>query len=1858
MRYLTIASLFVASSLHGQVYEHVHRFDYFSVEKLDAYPAGELVLGDDGCLYGTTQGAIDDAGTVYKITTTGAVTNLIGFPSADEGSPETGSGSRAALAKGGDGNFYGTNAYGGIHNRGTIYRISPNGGFTKLVDFTGIGGIAKGSSPETELLAGADGYFYGTTTSGGASDLGVIFRMSPTGAMTTLVEFTGTSGTKKGDRPRGGLAQAPNGTLFGTTTLGGTQNLGTLFKVDPDGGNFQTLVEFTGTTGPHKGSSPEARLTMDTHGVLWGSTSRGGATDLGTIFNITQAGVLDTVVEFTGATGSHPGGDPDEALLLDGDGNFYGTSGSSVFKMKPDGTMLLNVELDPAIGYNPTSLTFGGDGFLYGVCRESESPWGSIFRFAPDGTVTFLVEADDSSGTAGIGEITSLVNGGDGSIYGTTSQGGNAARGSVFRLTGGGTQTNLLEFAGSTSRDKAKTRLGTGPTSLLRSSDGNFYGVTTRGGLSDAGTVFRMAPGGAHEVIHDFSENSAMDGRWPTNLVLGPGGVLFGTTSGSPDVVFKVTPTGDFTELFTFTGIEGSHPGSSPNRPFLASDGNFYGTTETGGIHNRGVVYRITPLGDYTLLHEFTPDFYTSTVDWQNVPITNQYFYNPFTITFKLTPDASNMNGVTGLSATAASDYTHLACIVRLNPSGFFDVRKGGAYASDTAIGYSAGNTYSISMTISLQDRTYSVSVDGTPIASNYPFRTEQSFINSLSYLALRNESNTTPGTHTVSDISLQTNRRGPKGVLAQGTDGKLYGTIAGQGDSEKGRLFRITPSPQVQFEELGSFTGSVGGANPSDLYAQPDGTFVGIVGDGGGAYGNGCVFRATTSGALSNFVSIPAVVSGDPLPFLVGTDDGLIYGATLSNSIFRVVTQGPPIIHEPDSIPEFAVGSLSLYGKFTARSPVASVVVDYGPSATPIPSGGPFPQSKSLGTVNGFFASSLGTTLDNLLPGKTYYWQFRVTNGTQTTLGPVRSFVTTGRPQATLLEATNVGPASATLNGEVNASNAATVVYFDYKKTPDLDNSPETISVEVVDGSTDEPVNANLLGLDGGTTYYYRIRATNPLGTVTAGTGSFTTIAAPVPNIDSATALSTTKAKLFGSVNPKGSSADVYFEYRVKPADENVPWTNFERPRATPSTVTGNEPVTVSKELTGLIPGTTYEYRVYADGPAGKVSSTTGTFTLSILSGLLRDIADPAPDASNSLTVNFVPAGLGAWRFRHEPGWRASGETATHLTGGERDIEFLPVPGFTRPPDETIGLFDGGGLTLQRSYTATGGGGQGDIIVHLKPDSLASTEVPETSRAQWRFVGETTWRNTATLPVPAAAGTPRIECKPLAGSGYVAPPIATIAMGSDDHLEVTLTYVQPFTGMTPVTFADITSDEDPRYANLGQIRNWAATGTGFAARRRVVVTAAHMVFDDRIMAFIPEVEWLHQRHAGEHDPVPQLPRGYLVLEGYADQREADPSAPGDSNSDTRNLDAAVLYFQQDAARGGYGGFLASEGGDANEFLTSDAEKFLAGYPVDRVPAANQGKLHASSIFTGDLEQAPGEIWTTPHVIGADGCSGGPLFVKHRISDQEEVFFPAAIYLGGGGDSVFRAIDRELADLILQAEQRSTGGGNSGNYGLTQTTIANLSNSSAPSTITVVIEPEAARNSLKAGWKLTYPDERVSGKIGSGIPIGNLPAGSYLIQMLTIPEFRTPDPLPTIQVTSGTSRTYTYTYAPKSLATIEDWRQAHFNSRENQGVGADSADPDHDGRPNIDEYAASTNPNINSDFFRALSCSRGPTTFTVTVFGKQNRRYTLERRNPSTGDWSAVLPATSPLASDNPALQLIDPSPPSGIGLYRVVASP
>jgi uncharacterized repeat protein (TIGR03803 family) len=382
------------------------------------------------------------------------LTPLHGFT----GSPNDGS-NWSTVTQGSDGNFYGTAATGGPFNPacstnltgcGLLFKMTPSGALTVLYTFTGTTADhnALPIYPYAALLQASDGNFYGTTAAAGS-----VFRMTPSGNVTHLTYLGGGSSGK--------LIQASDGNLYGTTAFGGAgtcsedraatckraEGSGTVFRVST-GGALATLHVFTGGAD---GSQPYSGVIQGSDGNLYGVAQNGGA-GFGTVFRVGLDGSFATLHTFSGGA---DGASPYAQLVQGSDGNLYGST-------------------------------------VFGASANA----GTVFRIAPSGAFTTLhtftgFSVPDEAPRPGVAldgayPAAPLVQAPDGSIIGVTGGGGPRSGGTAFKITPSGAYSQVAIFAGNAE--------GSSPIWLIRGNDGNYYGNCQYGGVRNMGAIFRMSP--------------------------------------------------------------------------------------------------------------------------------------------------------------------------------------------------------------------------------------------------------------------------------------------------------------------------------------------------------------------------------------------------------------------------------------------------------------------------------------------------------------------------------------------------------------------------------------------------------------------------------------------------------------------------------------------------------------------------------------------------------------------------------------------------------------------------------------------------------------------------------------------------------------------------------------------------------------------------------------------------------------------------------------------------------------------------------------------------------------------------------------------------------------------------------------------------------------------------------------------------------------------------------------------------------------------------------------------------------------------------------------------------------------------
>jgi uncharacterized repeat protein (TIGR03803 family) len=472
--------------------------------------------------------------------------------------------------------------------------------FAAIASFDG----TNGGAPQGDLIQGTNGSFYGTTLYNGANGGGTVFKISTAGKLKTIYNFCTQPGCADGQTATAGLVQAPDGKFYGTTQFGGAHNAGTVFQVTA-AGKLANLYNFCSQVNCTDGAYPVGSLVQGADGNLYGASNAGGITGgacgsngCGTIFKITSAGMLTTLYAFCSKPNCTDGEIPVAGLVQGTDGNFYGTTAYSsntspsgtVFAITPAGKLTTLYQFcsqsNCADGSAPFGrLVQGVDGNFYGTTSQSGMPncgvfglgCGTVFKITPKGALTTLHTFD---GTDGAYEWAGLAQGTDGNFYGATYYGGllscTGGCGTIYKITSSGVLTTLYEFCSQTNCPDGDEPI----SSLMQSTNGNFYGTTYTGGTENftctfgCGTVFRLGMG-----LGPFVETEPTSGKVGTKVV-----ILGNSLKGATSVSFNGTAA---TFKASATQIKTTVPSG-------ATTGTVTVVTPSGTLKSN-VAFRVTP---------------------------------------------------------------------------------------------------------------------------------------------------------------------------------------------------------------------------------------------------------------------------------------------------------------------------------------------------------------------------------------------------------------------------------------------------------------------------------------------------------------------------------------------------------------------------------------------------------------------------------------------------------------------------------------------------------------------------------------------------------------------------------------------------------------------------------------------------------------------------------------------------------------------------------------------------------------------------------------------------------------------------------------------------------------------------------------------------------------------------------------------------------------------------------------------------------------------------------------------------------------------------------------------------------------
>lgn len=689
-----------------------------------------------------------------------------------------------------NGAFYGTTYAGGSGNAGVVWRVDKFGHQTILHAFTG---GTDGGDPWGALLCDAAGDVYGTTAGGGSAGAGTVFKVDRHGHEIVLYSFTGGA---DGGNPFYGLVQDSAGNFYGTADSGGAYGAGVVFKLDTTG-HETVLYSFTG--GPD-GGSPN-NVIRDPLGNIYGTTYFGGTSGVGVVFKLDRHGNETVMYSFTGGA---DGGYPYAGVVEDWAGNLYGTAnggGASgwgvVFKLDSSGneSALYSFSGGSDGGAPSAGVTLDFLGNLYGTTTFGGSAGAGVV-FKLDGRGNESVLYSFTGGTDGGYPEAGVVRDFFGNLYGNTSNGGASGLGALFKLDRANRESGLYGFPATD---------GSNPQSgVVQDAAGNLYGATNGGGLRGAGTIYKMDATGHYSTLYTFT--GGVDGGNPFGgVILGSDGNLYGVAGGAgaygTGLLFKMDSSGNETIVYTFTG---GADGAYPNGVVMDAAGNLYGTTADGGSAGLGVVFKVDPSGHETVLHTFTgPD--------------GKYPYAGVVL-----DSAGNLYGSTFYGGQGSG------VVYKIDTGGNYTILHNFTFGAD------GGDPWG-DLILDSSGNLYGTTWSGGPPSGDFPgvvFKIDPSLNFSVLY--------------TFTGFS---DGGGPRANLVLDSSGNLYGTteyggIGGCPYFGCGILFELNPGGQQTV--LYSFSGGSDGSEPgTGLIRDAAGNLYGTT-YYGGTSGAGVVFKVT----------------------------------------------------------------------------------------------------------------------------------------------------------------------------------------------------------------------------------------------------------------------------------------------------------------------------------------------------------------------------------------------------------------------------------------------------------------------------------------------------------------------------------------------------------------------------------------------------------------------------------------------------------------------------------------------------------------------------------------------------------------------------------------------------------------------------------------------------------------------------------------------------------------------------------------------------------------------------------------------------------------------------------------------------
>ena len=800
------------------------------------------------------------------------------------------------------------------------------------------------------------------------------------------------------------------------------------------------------------GQQPMAALLDGGDGWMYGTAASGGKGLAGTAFRAKRTGEAEVLGNFDGVNGLAP----QSALVGSAAGGIYGTTTGNgagvkgtVFRVLPAGGIVKVADFNGVNGRAPSGgLTVGPDGLLYGVAsRGGTADRGTLFRVTALGAIEKLV---DFTGPNGAIPLAALTLGTDGVFYGVTSSGGTANTGLAFSYDKVNGLLPLASFTGP---------VGMWPQgALLEGAPGVFYGTCYAGGANGLGTVFKLGSGqvenpgllGGLTLLASFTN---LVGQGPIGpLARGADGAFYGTaytSVGNYGAVFKATDGGALTKVTSVIGngglITGAHPGAGL---LLGTDGAWYGVSQDGGSAGRGAVFRVLLTGVMENVVSLTDSALPSGLTVG--PVDGQLY------------GTTQRGGSIGYgSVFACAPRTPPVTLASFTP-GYGQEPQAGAgvvfgpdgttlYGTAALGGLGKGVVWKLPAGGALAAAVSFTGANGSGPLGGLVASGDGGFFGT-----------TAAGTGTVFKVTPGgvltpqgnfTNGATPQAALTADGAGAFYGTTRSGGSVGLGTVSKLTPGGGVAV--VAEFTGANGGeplapllrltgggaaftadpntADPKDVISVSSATFAGST-SSGGANALGSLFTVTSGGAVTPLFGFTGAEGQSPRGPLLGTGDGGYFGTASAGG-------------------GFGKGTVWRFGAQGTMQVIAHLTGDNDGSAP---------------------STGLTAAADGYLYGTTDATLFRVPFA----------------PSVTTLPATGFTPAQTTLRGEMLPRGLATTATIEWGTTPALGN---TLAAGNSSSTSAVPVSAPL-ALAGGTTYYYRVKATNVMGVKTGSVLKFKT--------------------------------------------------------------------------------------------------------------------------------------------------------------------------------------------------------------------------------------------------------------------------------------------------------------------------------------------------------------------------------------------------------------------------------------------------------------------------------------------------------------------------------------------------------------------------------------------------------------------------------------------------------------------------------------------------------------------------------------------------------------------------------------------